>query len=90
MCPSPYRIAEDRPVESPDPAAPSPDVELLPVFVILWLCSLLRVGFGLETGEVFGTEVTLAAILIVVLPLMMKATIGSLLRKTRARPPEQG
>jgi len=84
MCPSPYRIAEDRPIETSDSAAPSADVELLPVFVILWLCSLLRVGFGLETGEVFGTEPTLAALLIVALPIMMKGAIGSLLRKTRA------
>lgn len=84
MCPSPYRTAEDRPIETSDSAAPSADVELLPVFVILWLCSLLRVGFGLETGEVFGTELTLAALLIVALPIMMKSAIGSLLRKTRA------
>lgn len=83
MCPSPYRIPEDRTIDSQEPAAPSADLELLPVFVILWLCSLLRVGFGLETGEVFGTELTLAALLIVALPIMMKSAIGSLLRKTR-------
>lgn len=83
MCPSPYRIAEDPPVDS-EPAAPSPDAELLPVFVILWLCSLLRVGFGLETGEVFGAELTLAAMLTLALPLCMKDTVGSLLRNRRA------
>lgn len=80
MCHSPYRIAADRP-DSPDPAAPSPDVELLPVFVVLWLGSLLRVGFGLETGEVFGSELTLAAMLALALPLALKDALGSLLRR---------
>lgn len=85
MCPSPYRTAEDRPRDPPDPVA-CPDTELLPVFVIVWLCSLVRVGFGLETGEIFGTELTLAALLILALPLFVRDALASLVPRRRRSP----
>ncbi len=85
MSPSPYRLAADRPVDPPSRATCSSDVELGPVFLVVWLASLVRVGCGLSHGEIFGSELTLAALALVALPLLMKDALCAILR-TRGEP----
>ena len=61
---SPYRIA-------PTPEARRvalPDGDILPVYAVLWLGSIARVAAGLARDESFGTEVTLATLVVVLLP----------------------
>ncbi len=81
MTPSPYRTAADLPADPAPLATPTDDAELLPVFLIVWLSSLVRVGFGLAHGEVFGTELTLAAMAVIALPFLLKDALWAALRR---------
>ena len=48
---------------------PAGDSDLRPIAAVLWVASLIRVGFALMNGQVFGVEATLALICVVLLPL---------------------
>ena len=61
------------------------DCELIPVFAIFWMVSLLRTALGLATGEVFGAEATIAAMITFILPIISFETIRSALARRRRR-----
>ncbi len=48
---------------------PVGDSDLRPIAIVLWVASLVRVGFALANGQVFGVEATLALICVVLLPV---------------------
>ena len=48
---------------------PAGDSDLRPIAIVLWVASLIRVGFALASREVFGGEATLALMCVVLLPL---------------------
>lgn len=66
---TPYRTAHGRAAEHEQGRRP-PDVDLVPVFIVLWLVSLVRVAIGVRAAENFGAEATLAALAVVVVPYM--------------------
>ncbi len=47
---------------------PAGDSDLRPIAIVLWVASLIRVGFAVANGQVFGVEATLALICVVLLP----------------------
>jgi hypothetical protein len=57
-----------RPYESDEGS----DTDLIPVFAVVWVASVVRVIGGLAVDEVFGTEPTLALLMMIVLPLLLK------------------
>ena len=80
---SPYRT----PAERPEPAGDGPpaldDCELVPALGLLWLASLARVAFGIASGEVFGGELTVAVLAVLLLPLLAKDGVAALLERLR-------
>ena len=54
-----------------------PDADLLPVFGIVWLASLVRVAGAVVQHETFGTEPTLALFCVLVLPCSLLAHLVS-------------
>ena len=48
-----------------------PDADLIPAFALVWVASLVRVVGGFARNEVFGTEATLALLMVIVLPLLL-------------------
>jgi hypothetical protein len=63
MSHSPYRDAAERVQETAREAMPN--VEVLPFLVVLWLASVIRVLGALVRDESFGTEPTLAVLVVV-------------------------
>lgn len=60
-----------------------PDVDLLPVLGLLWIASLVRVSVALVHGETFGTEGSLAFLVVLGLPVLVKEAIVWLVRFAR-------
>ncbi len=83
---SPYRTAaEQARRDAPDEAAS--DTELLPVFVLVWIASLLRVVAAVVWRETLGVEATLAALFVVALPVLAREGLRDRLsRWTRGGP----
>jgi hypothetical protein len=77
---SPYRVPAPPPPEPP-PRASHPDRELLPVFGLIWLVSVLHVGNVLQRGSAFGVEDTLAALSVFLLPALVKGPIRQLVHR---------
>jgi hypothetical protein len=48
------------------------DRDLLPLFVVAWIASIVRVVGALVTAETFGTEPTLALFFVLGLPWLFK------------------
>jgi hypothetical protein len=46
--------------------------ELLPVFVLLWVASIVRVAYALSRHETFGVIATMALVSIVALPMLLR------------------
>jgi len=46
------------------------DLDLLPVLAILWLVSLIQIISALSSGKTFGTEDTLAALTVLLVPVL--------------------
>ena len=61
------------------------DRDLLPLFVLAWIASAVRVAGALLRTETFGTEPTLALLFIVGMPLLFKDVWGR-----RGRSPVHG
>lgn len=83
MSTSPYRIPSATPRSALDLVEEANDTELIPIFAIFWASSLGRVVLGLLRGEAFGTELTLAAVALFLLPLLAKDGLRSLMRRPR-------
>lgn len=47
------------------------DTDLVAVFVLLWVASIVRVGAAFVRHELFGTEASLAALAVVLVPLVL-------------------
>jgi hypothetical protein len=85
MATSPYRTPAPR-TEDHEGRADSPildDGELVPVFAIVWIGTILRVIQGLSRGETFGSELTLACFATIVLPLAAKDGVRAILERDR-------
>ena len=82
MSTTPYRTVQDAPQASEPVSA---DRELIPVFALLWMVSLLRTVLGFATAEVFGTEATIAALLTFILPILSFEVVRSALARRRGR-----
>lgn len=82
MLTHPYRTPAPRPGAPEPPAGPPAegDGELVPVYTIVWIASVMRVAQGLLRAETFGAELTLASIALVVLPLAAVEGVRGLLR----------
>lgn len=74
MSPSPH----NPPAEEAPRAAPGHAGELVTAFV--WLCCALRVGLAAVAGGTSGADLTLAALAIVVLPLLARDGVIWILR----------
>lgn len=72
---SPYRRSLE--AELPKEPWPSPDADLVAIFGLLWIMSVLRVGLAIAHHESSDTEPALAAIAIVLLPYLLRDTLGS-------------
>jgi hypothetical protein len=84
---SPYRTPAPRPdgrEPCPDTAS-ADDTDLLPVFAIVWIASLVRVAQAFLRPEGLGSELALACIAAVALPLAARQGIKDLLKNRRAR-----
>jgi hypothetical protein len=84
MCPSPYRVpAEPTDVEDVDDNGYHTDGELIFVFVILWIGSFARVAINIARHETFGTEGTLAFLIVLLVPMLLKEPLLWLLVRRR-------
>jgi hypothetical protein len=79
--PSAYRHPEV-PAAPPsrEDVAPTEDHDLIPVFTLLWLVSILEVRGAIDRGR-FGGIDTLAALAVIVLPLMIRTPLVAVLRR---------
>ena len=84
---SPYRepAVPDSTATAADEDDRCPDAELIPVFSVLWLASILRVALGIAEHERFGSEGTLAFAAIFVLPFLSKDAIVWAIRRVAKR-----
>ena len=85
------RFAESRfDTEIDDDEDRHPDFDLVPIFAIVWLASVLRVVMALARDEVFGSEATLALSCAVALPVLLARPVIAWLapkRSASTRPP---
>jgi hypothetical protein len=66
-----------------EPEAALPDADLVPVFGIVWIASLVRVAGAVAFHETFGTEQTLALFCVLLLPWLLLEPLGTLARRSR-------
>jgi hypothetical protein len=71
-----------RPKQPPSPEVPD-DSDLLPIAVILWLASVVRVGYALWVREILGVESTLALACIVLIPWLLWSSLPVSRRRNR-------
>jgi len=62
----------------------SEEVQLLPFYGFVWIASLARVFTAVARHEVFATEVTLAAVVVIVLPILARSELCELVLGRRA------
>ena len=72
--PSVLREAIIRP-QSVHRQRPKIDRDILPVFVALWVASAIRLAIALMHHETFGTELTLAFITVVLVPVLLFSSV---------------
>ena len=84
---SPYRIpAEpDRARATGDEEERCPDGDLLPVFLVLWLGSIVRVVIALMRHEHFGTETSLAVLAVAYVPFLTRDGLRWAMRRWLGR-----
>lgn len=69
------KLGKDRPrAQSPSSAAAGLDADLLPLAILLWVGSAVRVGYALLHHEVFRTEATLALACMALIPWLLVVT----------------
>jgi hypothetical protein len=74
-----------KPVAIPAVVAAPNDGDLVPVSILLWIASVVRVALGVVERETFRTEATLALACVIVIPLWL---ISRTQRSKRAAAPE--
>jgi hypothetical protein len=60
------------------------DLELAPLAAVLWLASLVRVTLGIAHGETFTLEPTLASMVVLLAPLLVRDGLVWCWRRLRA------
>ena len=61
------------------------DRDLVPLFVLAWIASMVRVVGAFVRAETFGTEPTLALLFVLVLPCLLGKPGGRKKRLSRSR-----
>ncbi len=82
---NPYRLAAEPPPADPAPKPAPCDVDLAPILLILWTCSVVRVALALTHHETFGAELTLAAMAVLGLPFLGRELLADLLARAFGR-----
>lgn len=77
---SPYRKTPDSAAED-DRETGAPNRDLLGVFSFLWLVSVLRVAYGVARHQTFDAELTVAFLIAILLPVLMKEALRDLARR---------
>jgi hypothetical protein len=85
MALSPYRIAAERSPEPPDRAEGGEEIGFLPFAAFVWLSSVARVAMAFARGDTFGTEATLACLVAILLPWLVRDGVVGRRRRRRAR-----
>lgn len=62
-----------------------PEGELLPIFTVLWVASVVIVALGVARHETFAAEGTLAIFIDLTVPFLMRDAITSWLRRVWRR-----
>jgi hypothetical protein len=62
------QLSRRRPTLEEPPSSVHGDSDLVPIAIILWVGSVLRVVAGAVEGEVMGTEASLALLCVVLIP----------------------
>ena len=66
---SPYR-APATPSEKAKTSRSSEEAQLLPFYAFVWVASLARLITATVRSEAFGTELTLALVIVILLPIL--------------------
>jgi hypothetical protein len=80
---SPYRTLPEEPAEPLPPPART-DADIVGLYAVIWVITLVKVALSAAEGETFGAGLTLLCLLLVALPALAKEGIADLLRR---RPP---
>lgn len=80
----PYRTPPDKPVDS-DPSEERADADIVGLYAVVWVTTLVKVTLWAASGETFGAGLTLLCILLLVLPLLAKDGVADLIRWRRPR-----
>lgn len=75
--------AEPSPSTARENAESYPDDDLVPIFAILWFASVARVVAATIRHETFGTDLTLALLAVLFLPVLLFEPLRWLLRLRR-------
>lgn len=80
---SPYRMPSpsEKPVDAKESEDRCPDGDLLSMMLIFWLGSVARVVLGVANHEAAGTERTLAALAVVVVPYVCRGSLAWIVRR---------
>jgi hypothetical protein len=62
------QLSRRRPTPEEPPSSVRGDSDLVPIAIVLWVGSVLRVVAGAVEGEVMGTEATAALLCVVLIP----------------------
>jgi hypothetical protein len=87
MTPPAYRLPAERPHPNEPPLEPIADRELLPVFALLWVASVVRVALAARCDETFGAEATLALFATATIPLLLRGNLANLSHRLWRRRP---
>ncbi len=81
---SPYRTPPEDPMEA-HPSVEMSDADLVGLYAVIWVITLVKVTLSAAGGETFGPGLTLLCLLLVALPVLAKGGIADLLRRRRPR-----
>jgi hypothetical protein len=82
MSSSPHRTPAERPVEEASSGSVDDgDIPLLPIFAVIWMSCLARVVVGVVRHETFGTEPTLAFLVVLFLPWLVRGALRRLVSR---------
>jgi hypothetical protein len=77
---SAYRVPPEQPTEAKIDED-VPDGDILVVFAVLWVASLVRVAGGLIGQETFGVEPPVALLIVVLLPVLTRDALRRLVAR---------
>jgi len=61
------------------------DRDLIGAFAVLWIASFVRIVGGVVIHETFGAEMTLALLIVLLLPVLLCKMLAKLILDDRAR-----